>query len=245
MQSAAAAESAEPIFVGQRVELQLLTTLKCNLKCSYCSLGVGNVLRSQKNATYSAAQLRAFVDKHLAGREVYITLYGGEPALNTGFALELLRAFPECRFNIQTNGTLLERLPDALLARLSNFMVSVDGGERITDAYRGRGVYRKVLDNVCRIRSRTAATLTARCTSTAGSSSRCTSRATPRRRARRGSKRREIDNPRSRPGSESRVWATHPRAARAAGFVRTRRRSGSSRICRGGTAGRNCDRNTS
>ena len=36
----------DPI-VGGRVELQLLTTLKCNLKCTYCSLGVGEVLGSQ------------------------------------------------------------------------------------------------------------------------------------------------------------------------------------------------------
>jgi uncharacterized protein len=32
--------------VGGRVELQLLTTLRCNFKCSYCSLGVGEVLAS-------------------------------------------------------------------------------------------------------------------------------------------------------------------------------------------------------
>ena len=37
----------DPI-VGSRVELQLLTTLKCNLKCSYCSLGVGEVLLVEK-----------------------------------------------------------------------------------------------------------------------------------------------------------------------------------------------------
>jgi hypothetical protein len=42
---------ANPI-VGGRVELQLLTTLKCNLKCSYCSLGVGDVLGSQVHVEY-------------------------------------------------------------------------------------------------------------------------------------------------------------------------------------------------
>jgi len=164
MEGTVTAGPVAPIFVGHRVELQLLTTLKCNLKCTYCSLGVGDVLRSQKHATYTADQLRAFVDKHLADREVYLTLYGGEPALNTGFALELMARFPECRFNIQTNGTLLDRLPDALVARLSNFMISVDGGERVTDGFRGDGVYRRVLENARAIRSRTAGTLTARVT---------------------------------------------------------------------------------
>ena len=33
-------ESDPDPIVGGRVELQLLTTLKCNLKCTYCSLGV-------------------------------------------------------------------------------------------------------------------------------------------------------------------------------------------------------------
>ena len=129
---------------------------------------MGNVLRSQKHATYSAAQLETFVNTHLPGKEVYITLYGGEPTLNPRFALELLDRFPNCRFNIQTNGTLLSRLPDALLARLSNFMISVDGGETVTDRFRGKGVYRRVLDNVAAIRTKTSGTLTARVTWWAG-----------------------------------------------------------------------------
>ena len=45
--------TADPI-VGNRVELQLLTTLKCNLKCSYCSLGVGDVLGSSALSSSSA-----------------------------------------------------------------------------------------------------------------------------------------------------------------------------------------------
>lgn len=158
------AAAAVPLIVGNRVELQLLTTLKCNLKCSYCSLGAGDVLRSQKHATYSAAELETFVRTHLADKEVYITLYGGEPTLNPGFMLELIERFPNCRFNVQTNGTLLERIPEPVLRRLSNMMISVDGGERITDGFRGPGVFKKVLGNVERIRPRTAATLTARVT---------------------------------------------------------------------------------
>ncbi|HWP13745.1 MAG TPA: radical SAM protein, partial [Ramlibacter sp.] len=39
-------------IAGDRVELQLLTTLKCNLQCSYCSLGVGDVLGSQARIEY-------------------------------------------------------------------------------------------------------------------------------------------------------------------------------------------------
>ena len=161
----------EPIIVGNRVELQLLTTLQCNLRCSYCSLAVGEILGSQKRAAYSAGQLDTFVRTHLADKEVYITLYGGEPTLNTEFALELMERFPLSRFNLQTNGTLLHRVPETILRRLSNIMISVDGGEVITDGYRGAGVYRKVLENAVAIRGKTFATLTARVTWWSGETS--------------------------------------------------------------------------
>lgn len=156
--------SVEPTTLCQRVELQLLTTLRCNLRCTYCSLEEGEVIRSQRNASYSVDQLEAFVRTHLADREVYFTLYGGEPTLNLPFASALVERFPDRRFNLQTNGTLLHRVPDAVLARLSNIMVSLDGSEPVTDGFRGKGVYRKVLDNVAAVRERTAATLCARMT---------------------------------------------------------------------------------
>lgn len=164
MISTSTVNSGEPAITGNRVELQLLTTLKCNLKCSYCSLAVGEVLRSQKHATYTAEQLEAFIRKHLADKEVYFTLYGGEPTLNTRFILELMERFPNCRFNMQTNGTLLHRVPDEVLARLSNIMISVDGGEKITDSYRGKGIYRRVLGNAAAVRAKTSGMLTARVT---------------------------------------------------------------------------------
>ena len=171
MKSINAVMPDEPIIVGNRVELQLLTTLKCNLRCSYCSLGVGEVLNSQKNAAYSVGQLEAFVRTHLSDKEVYFTLYGGEPTLNPRFALDLMERFPASRFNLQTNGTLLHRVPAKILARLSNIMISVDGGEAVTDGFRGKGVYRKVQDNVVQIRPKTFATLTARVTWWSGETS--------------------------------------------------------------------------
>lgn len=156
--------SAVSPIVGGRVELQLLTTLKCNLKCTYCSLGVGEVLGSQTEMKYDIEQLAAFVDRHLADKEVYVTFYGGEPTLNKGLMLEVMQRFPQFRYQLQTNGTLLDKLPDWVLARLSNVLVSIDGGEEITDAYRGRGIWSSVMRNVESIRGRVGGTLTARVT---------------------------------------------------------------------------------
>ena len=161
--SATPVSDPDPI-VGGRVELQLLTTLKCNLKCTYCSLGVGEVLGSQTELRYDMDQLAAFVDKHLTGKEVYVTFYGGEPTLNMRMMEDVMTRFPGFRFQLQTNGTLLDDVPDWMLAKLSNILVSIDGGEAITDGYRGRGIWRQVIRNVNHVRNRIGGTVTARVT---------------------------------------------------------------------------------
>lgn len=155
---------ARPAILGSRAELQLLTTLKCNLKCSYCSISEGEVLGSQGHVSYSLDALDAFIARHLAEKEVYVTFYGGEPTLNLPFMREVMRRYPAFRFQLQTNGTLLDNLPDDVLGNLSNVLVSVDGGERVTDGYRGRGIYRQVLRNLDAVRGRLAGTVTARMT---------------------------------------------------------------------------------
>ncbi|MCK9283548.1 MAG: radical SAM protein [Rhodocyclaceae bacterium] len=157
-------ESEHDPIVGSRVELQLLTTLKCNLKCTYCSLGVGEVLGSQTELKYDIDQLATFVDQHLAGKEIYVTFYGGEPTLNRKMMQEVMQRFPEFRYQLQTNGTLLDGLPDWMLARFSNILVSIDGGEQITDGYRGRGIWRQVLRNLHQVHERVGGTITARVT---------------------------------------------------------------------------------
>ncbi|MEO5659861.1 MAG: SPASM domain-containing protein [Polaromonas sp.] len=161
--SPAVLPDAHPI-VGGRVELQLLTTLKCNLKCSYCSLGVGEVLGSQIDVEYDIEQLSTFIDTHLQGKEVYVTFYGGEPTLNKALMMEVMRRFPRFRYQLQTNATLIAKLPDWVLMRLSNVLASIDGGEATTDGYRGRGIYRQVIKNLNEVREKVGGSITARVT---------------------------------------------------------------------------------
>ena len=151
-------------IVGNRVELQLLTTLTCNLKCTYCSLGVGDMVGSQGKVSYTTDALDAFIKKHLSAHEVYVTFYGGEPTLNLDFIEEIMDCYPTFRFQLQTNGTLLDGLPDSVLTNLSNVLLSIDGGEEITDGFRGRGVYRQVVKNTQAVRDRMKGTFTARVT---------------------------------------------------------------------------------
>jgi len=155
-------------IVGSRVELQLLTTLRCNLKCTYCSESVGDVVGSAGHVSYTLDQLDAFIRTHLAGREIYVTFYGGEPTLNKPYMAEVMDRYPGFRFQLQTNGTLLRKLPERVLRRLSNVLVSVDGGEATTDGFRGRGIYRQVMRNVEAVRGRLGGTVTARVTLSSG-----------------------------------------------------------------------------
>lgn len=157
------AAETSPI-VGNRVELQLLTTLTCNLKCTYCSLGVGDMVGSQGKVSYTIDALDAFIRKHLSKHEVYVTFYGGEPTLNLDFIKEVMERYPTFRFQLQTNGTLLDGLPDHVLSNLSNILISIDGGEAITDGFRGRGVYRQVVKNTQAVRDRMPGAFTARVT---------------------------------------------------------------------------------
>lgn len=153
-----------PPIVGDKVELQLFTTLQCNLKCTYCSESVGAVRGSDGDVSYDFESLDRFIRTHLEGLEVCVTFYGGEPTLNPAFMQRMMAAYPSFEFQLQTNGTLLHRLPEDVCAGLAHVLVSIDGGRATTDGYRGRGVYDRVMRNVAKVRDRIPGPMTARVT---------------------------------------------------------------------------------
>jgi len=53
---------------------------------------------------------------------------------------------------MQTNGLLLDRLEKEYVNRFHTILVSVDGEEALTDFYRGKGTFRRVIDNLRTIR---------------------------------------------------------------------------------------------
>ena len=152
------------MIVGDRVELNLFTTLKCNLACSYCTEADGGALGTQGNVSYSVDQLKTFIDTHARKKEMVVTFYGGEPTLNPGFIDDVIDALPLARFQLQTNGTLMDNVSRKALGKLSNILISVDGGELATDTYRGDGVYSHVVEAVESIRPQVDGTITARMT---------------------------------------------------------------------------------
>jgi putative peptide-modifying radical SAM enzyme len=98
---------------------------------------------------YEAEVLRGFLQKN--DRPVLI-FYGGEPLLELGKMKEIMDAIPTARFVVQTNGLLLNKVGSEYLNRFESLFVSLDGDEAITDYYRGRGTYRRVMKNLNTIR---------------------------------------------------------------------------------------------
>lgn len=152
------------MIIGDRVELNLFTTLKCNLRCSYCTEADGGSLGTQGDVTYSIDALKTFVKTHARQKEVVVTFYGGEPTLNPGFIDDVIEALPVARFQLQTNGTLMDNISTETLGKFSNILISVDGGELATDIYRGDGVFHQVTGAVEDMRPHVDGTITARMT---------------------------------------------------------------------------------
>ena len=142
----------------------LILTDECNLCCRYCRAKVFEEL--EENNEKSAPQIAIdpalpselnfdldllydFLQKDPAST---LTFYGGEPLLRAELIERIVREAPVQRFMMQTNGLLLDRLSPEIISRFATILISLDGREALTDANRGAGTYRKVMENIKKIR---------------------------------------------------------------------------------------------
>jgi uncharacterized protein len=134
----------------------VLLTTECNLQCRYCFgetlddfdedfAGINVEYSLPKKANYDFALLNEFCSKD---PKCILTFYGGEPLLCTDEIKQIMDTAKPQHFMIQTNGLLLNSLPAEYVNRFHTILVSVDGDEALTDYYRGKGTFRKVIDNV-------------------------------------------------------------------------------------------------
>ncbi len=143
----------------------LILTDNCNLCCSYCRARVFEDLEDEYHPGTPQIEIDAnlppelninldllygFLKKDPAPT---LTFYGGEPLLRADLIERIVREAPEQRFMVQTNGLLLDRLDPEIINRFSTILISLDGNERLTDANRGTGTYRKVMENIHTIRN--------------------------------------------------------------------------------------------
>jgi putative peptide-modifying radical SAM enzyme len=83
--------------------------------------------------------------------EPQLMFYGGEPLLRTDLMTKMFDRFPDARFMLQTNALLLDNVPEEYVKRIHSILISIDGREGVTDGYRSKGVYKRVLRNVRRL----------------------------------------------------------------------------------------------
>lgn len=119
----------------------VFTTGKCNLKCEYCGGSFPSSVVPW-NVKYDIEELKRFLD---SDPDPIICFYGGEPLLNVKFIRKVMDKISECKFVIQTNGTLIKQLDPQYWIRFEAILLSIDGRMSITDYYRGNGIYNKVL----------------------------------------------------------------------------------------------------
>ncbi len=126
-------------------------TTACNLKCTGCwAADYGNSL----NMTYEDISKVVREGKEMG---TYVYLYtGGEPLVRKADLLKICEENPDCLFFTFTNGTLCDDKFADDLKRVGNMIliVSIEGSEETTDARRGAGTYKKVIDAMARLKQR-------------------------------------------------------------------------------------------
>ena len=120
---------------------------KCNLHCTGCYA---------RSDSHSAAKLdwdtfnRILTEKERLWGSYFTVISGGEPFMWQDNGLDLLDValkHPSQFFLVYTNGTLITKSIAKELAKLGNVTpaISVEGFEEQTDARRGKGVHKRIL----------------------------------------------------------------------------------------------------
>lgn len=128
-------------------------TSKCNLYCKGCYARSNHSCNDKEavNLLSDLEWMKIFQEARDVGVS-FILLAGGEPLLRP----ELMKAagkLPEVVFPVFTNGTMLNEDYIELFNKHRNLLpiISIEGNEATTDARRGSGVYRQVLDGMERM----------------------------------------------------------------------------------------------
>ncbi|MDD2471178.1 MAG: TIGR04084 family radical SAM/SPASM domain-containing protein [Methanocorpusculum sp.] len=139
----------------------LIVTDDCNLCCSYCR---GKMFEEEDPAGHSPGTIDETICENLAfpltelyaflarDQHAVLTFIGGEPLIRSDLVMEIMDDAPVKRFMLQTNGTLLSKLPKEYTNRFETILISIDGDKALTDGHRGEGIYDMVLSTANLIR---------------------------------------------------------------------------------------------
>jgi putative peptide-modifying radical SAM enzyme len=102
-----------------------------------------------ENLAFPLTELYAFLARD---QNAVLTFIGGEPLVRSDLVMEIMDDAPVKRFMLQTNGTLLAKLPKEYTNRFETILISIDGDKSLTDKHRGEGIYDMVLSTANLIR---------------------------------------------------------------------------------------------
>jgi len=142
--------------LGKKTFFHIVLTGECNSQCRYCfgeavddfeadSSGSEVDYCLPKTMNYDVDLLAEFCAHD---PECVLIFYGGEPLLCVEKIREIMGGVKAKGFMVQTNGLLLDRLEPKYINRFHTILVSIDGGEELTDSYRGEGTFKKVIKNL-------------------------------------------------------------------------------------------------
>jgi MoaA/NifB/PqqE/SkfB family radical SAM enzyme len=120
----------------------LSPTLHCNLRCQGCyTLGYG----TKPELPYELVK-RVLGECQKMGIH-FVTVLGGEPFVYPDL-FQMIEEHPGIFFQVYTNGTLMTPEKAKRLSEFGNVMVviSIEGYEEETDRWRGKGVYKKIMN---------------------------------------------------------------------------------------------------
>jgi len=140
----------------------IILTERCNLKCKYCYEKSMNEFENGLESKWeydndtpcdsevSIEKIKGFLAKD---SEPTLIFYGGEPLVKMERMMKIMDEV-DSRFCIQTNGILLNKIPEEYLMKFSKILVSIDGDRRVTEYNRGEGRYDQIITNVKGIREK-------------------------------------------------------------------------------------------
>ncbi len=112
------------------------------MKCIYC-MNEPNPRIMPIHLKVDIEKIRRFISRD---PEPIICFYGGDPSMRADLIRRIMDEIPAKHYVIQTNGVMLHRLEPRYIRRFSTILLSIDGVREVTDGYRGRGVYEKVIE---------------------------------------------------------------------------------------------------
>lgn len=138
----------------------IILTERCNLKCTYCYEKSMKEFENglEKKWDYDLntpvdSQVTIEKLKNFLKPSDTLIFYGGEPLIMIDKIKEIMDNL-DCKFQIQSNGILLDNLPEKYLMKLDKMLISIDGEKERDSLNKGNFHYDKIISNLKKIRER-------------------------------------------------------------------------------------------